>query len=131
VAEVIVLDASVLIAFLDGGDAHHEAARALLAEHVDDDLAVHPLNLAETLVGPVRQGRVDVALRALRDLEVTALSSPADSALRLAELRASTNLRMPDCCVLLAAEQVGATVASFDGRLNAAARHRGLAALPH
>ncbi len=125
-----MLDASVLIAFLDGGDAHHDAARALLAAHVDDDLAVHPLNLAETLVGPVRQGRVDVALRALRDLEVTELSFPADSALRLAELRATTGLRMPDCCVLLAAEQTGATLASFDGRLTAAARHRGLTAVP-
>ena len=65
----------------------------------------------------------------LHMLEVNELPFPPDSAVRLAKLRASTGLKMPDCCVLLAAADAGATVASFDGRLahnrSRSARDRG------
>lgn len=40
-----VLDASVLIAYLDGDDSHHLAAQSLLIEAVDDDLGVNPANV--------------------------------------------------------------------------------------
>jgi len=126
---VIVLDASVLIAFLDGDDSHHAAAEQLLTNAADDDLAVNPLTLAEVLVAPVRDNRADPVLAALHALEVQELSFPADTALRLAQLRASTGLKMPDCCVLLTAEDAGATVASFDDRLAQAAESRNLTVL--
>ena len=121
---MIVLDASVLIAFLDGDGKHHAAAEQLLLQAVDDDLAVNSLTLAEVLVAPARDGRSDVVLAALRALEVHELSFPADTALRLAQLRAATALKMPDCCVILAAEQAAATVASFDERLVRTAESR-------
>ncbi len=114
---MIVLDASVLIAYLDSDDDHHVAAETLLASTLDHDLGVNPLTLAEVLVVPARDGRLEPVQRALRDLEVEELPSPADAAVRLARLRASTGLRMPDCCVLLAADDAVATVASFDDRL--------------
>jgi len=123
---VIVLDASVLIGYLDGDDAHHAAAEALLAAAVDDDLAVNPLTLGEVLVVPARDGRLDAVLDVLDDLEVAQLALPADAAPRLAQLRVATGLRMPDCCVLLNAAVAGATVASFDDRLLEAAAGRGL-----
>jgi predicted nucleic acid-binding protein len=123
---VIVLDASILIAYLDAENSHHGAAEALLAREVDDELAVNPLTLAEVLVVPVRDGRLEAMLSALRDLEVEALPFPADTAVRLAQLRATTRLKMPDCCVLLSAEEAGARVASFDARLAHAAEDRGL-----
>jgi hypothetical protein len=41
---------------------------------------------------------------------------PRDTAVRLAQLRADTGLKMPDCCVLLAARDSGASIASFDHR---------------
>jgi predicted nucleic acid-binding protein len=45
-------------------------------------------------------------------------------------LRAETRLKLPDCCVLLAAEQVSdAHVATFDDRLDVAARQRGFVVL--
>lgn len=44
-----------------------------------------------------------------------------DAPTRLALLRAGTGLKLPDCCVLLAAEQTRGTIATFDGRLTAAA----------
>lgn len=114
---MIVLDASVLIAYLDSEDDHHVAAETLLASAVDDDLGANSLTLAEVLVVPARNGRLEPVQRALRDLEVHELPFPPDTAVRLAQLRAGTGLRMPDCCVLLAAEHAVATVASFDNRL--------------
>jgi predicted nucleic acid-binding protein len=126
VAAVIVLDASVLIAHLDAGDAHHEAAAELLEQAIDDDLAASTVTLAEVLVGPVRSGRLDAALAALTDLEVAEIRLPSEAALELARLRGSTNLRLPDCSVLLAARQTGARVASFDRPLLAAATALGL-----
>ncbi len=46
-------------------------------------------------------------------LEIQELPFPADAAVRLAQLRATTDLKMPDCCVLLVAEDAGASIASF------------------
>ena len=96
-----MLDASVLIGYLDGADSHHEAAQALLTRVVDDDLGANPLTLAEVLVVPARTGRLDTLLSVLRDIDVQALPFPTDTAVQLAELRADTGLKMPDCCVLL------------------------------
>lgn len=128
-AAVIVLDASVLIAYLDADDDRHVVAESLLAREIDDDLGMNPLTLAEVLVAPVREGRLRQAQEALRDLEVNELPFPSDTAVRLAELRATTGLRMPDCCVVLAAEDAGATVASFDRQLIQAAKARNMAVL--
>jgi predicted nucleic acid-binding protein len=122
---VIVLDASVLIAFLDGDDKHHAAAEQLLTQAIDEDLAVNSLTLAEVLV-PVRDGRLDRVLAALQALDVQELPFPADTALQLAKLRAATGLKMPDCCVILAAEAAVAAVASFDERLAQTAGMRNL-----
>jgi predicted nucleic acid-binding protein len=47
--------------------------------------------------------------------------------MRLAMLRAGTGLKMPDCCVLLAAEQAHGSLATLDDRLATAATERGLA----
>jgi predicted nucleic acid-binding protein len=123
---VIVLDASVLIGYLDGNDAHHSPAAALLVAAVDDDLAANPLTLAEVLVGPIRMGRLDAVSEVLQDLGVAEVAFPSDTAVRLARLRAETGLKLPDCCVLLSAEVAGAGIASFNDRLQAAAEQHGL-----
>ena len=123
---MIVLDAGVLIAYLDSDDAQHTLAADLLAREIDDDLAANPLTLAEVLVVPVRKGRLEEVQAALDDLEIQETPFPADTAVKLARLRAGTGLRMPDCCVLLAAEATGARVASFDEELLRAAVTRQL-----
>lgn len=128
---MIVLDASVLIAYLDADDSLHEVAEGLLVRELDEDLVTSPLTLAEVLVVPVREGRLDPVLAALQDLEIAELPFPADAAVLLARLRSSTGLKMPDCCVLLTAEQVGARVASFDAQLRQAAQAHGIPALDH
>lgn len=65
----------------------------------------------------------------LDQLHIAAQWLPADAPVRLASLRAETNLKLPDCCVVLAAEQTQATLATFDHRLAATAEQRGLAVL--
>ena len=123
---MIVLDASVLIAHLDGADAHHDRATALFLEAADDAFLASPLSLAEVLVGPARAGRLDDAVAALDQLGVGRVDLDQDAPSRLAVLRAGTGLKLPDCCVLLAAQQVQGAVASFDVQLAAAARQHGL-----
>lgn len=78
---------------------------------------------------PVRAGPLQPVQAALHDLEINELPFPPDTAVRLAQLRASTGLKMPDCCVLLAAQEAGATVASFDERLAQTAQDRNLLVL--
>jgi predicted nucleic acid-binding protein len=123
---VIVLDASVLIAHLNATDAHHRRATDLLLAATGEPFAASPLTLAEVLVGPARTGLLDRATVVLRQLGVTAVALDGDAPQRLAVMRAATGLKLPDCCVLLAAEQTGAAVATFDEKLAAAARSRGL-----
>ncbi len=125
-AGVIVLDASVLIAYLDSDDAQHVPAEELLAREIDEDFAADPLTLAVVLVVPATNGRLEQVRAALRDLDVQELPFPPDTAVKLALLRADTGLKMPDCCVLLAAETAVARVASFDDRLARAAAARKL-----
>lgn len=126
---MIVLDASVLIAWFDADDAHHPTAETLLAEASDDDLTANPLTLGEVLVAPVRYGRLAEVQAALSDLGVDEVPFPSDTAARLAQLRVSTGLRMPDCCVILAAQGAQATVATFDDPLARGAKALGLAVL--
>lgn len=124
---MIVVDASVLIAHLDGGDQHHGRAHRLLEAHREEPLWASPITLAETLVSPARVGRLADAEAALQRLGVGELALGENAPGRLAQLRADVGLKLPDCCVLLAVQQHDASVASFDSDLLAAARKLGLA----
>lgn len=126
---MIVLDASVLIAYLDDTDAHHRRAEDLLAREIDDEFGANSLTLAEVLVAPARENRLEETHAVLDDLEVHEEPFPHDTAVKLAQLRANTSAKMPDCCVVLAAEHLEARVASFDDRLLQAAAARGLETL--
>jgi predicted nucleic acid-binding protein len=126
---VIVLDASVLIAHLESTDSHHERATQLLLDSAEQPLGASPLTLAEVLVGPARADKLGLAEATLRELEVTTIPLAQDALARLARMRALTRLRLPDCCVLLAAESVGGAVATFDDRLASSAVEIGLAVL--
>ncbi len=121
---MIALDASVLIAHLNPHDSHHEAATELLLDAAPRSLLVHPLTLAEVLVGGVRVGRGAAMRDDLEAAGVSVAESGPDEPLRLAELRATTGLKMPDCCVLAVALHEHATLATFDLALADAARRR-------
>lgn len=128
---MIVLDANLLIAYLDGQNVHHDRAEELLAREIDDNFGVNSLTLAEVLVVPARENRLDAVHTVLDDLEIQELAFPSDTAVRLARLRAVTGLKMPGCCVLLAAETAEARVASFDEQLAKAATTHGITTISH
>lgn len=127
---MIVLDASVVIAFLDRHDAHHPSARSLLIALAEDELGLNTVTLAEVLVGPARTGRLDVITQILAELDIRELAFPADAARQLALLRASTGLKLPDCCVLVSALDHRAKIATFDTSLLSSARAVGVDIAP-
>jgi predicted nucleic acid-binding protein len=100
------LDASVLIALLDPGDAHHQAARASLDAHADDDLRIPAHALAEALVHPARAGKDREARRLIAGLEIAVDPVDETVAVAAAKLRAKhgSALRMPDALVLAYAD---------------------------
>lgn len=126
---MITLDASVLIGHLTPHDAHHAAATEVLLGAAPGSMLVHSLTLAEVLVGGVRVGRG----RALRDdieaAGVRVVAPDPGEPLRLAELRVSTGLKMPDCCVLDVALRTASSLATFDDALASHARQRGVTLL--
>lgn len=126
---MIVLDARVLIAHLDANDQHHAAAVDLLTSVAVEDFAASVITVAEVLVGPARSGHLEPTRQAMATLLVEQLDLSGDSAQRLAMVRAQSGLRLPDCCVLLAAEDHGGTLATFDARLGRAATNRGVLTL--
>ena len=127
---MIVLDASLIIAQLDATDAHHHAATQLLADNTFETWAASAVTLAEVLVGPARRGQGERVNNLLTRWGVHVVAVPHDAPVRLAALRSTTPLKLPDCCVLLAALQHGAGVATFDNRLAEAARSQGLRVVP-
>ena len=57
---MIVLDASVLIGYLDARDAHHDRASALLTREIEDDFA-RLASFDDRIVTAARALGVDVA----------------------------------------------------------------------
>ena len=123
---MIVLDASVLIGHLDARHPHHKSATALLEATDAEPLGASAITLAETLVAPARAKRLDEARTALERLGVEELGLGEDAPARLASLRAESGRKLPDCCVLAAAQQHRASIASFDADLRKAAQKLGL-----
>ncbi len=112
---MIVVDASVLIAFLDPNDVHHDAAVALL-ETASPPLVVHPITAAEVLVAPARHGLADRVWADLLAIGVQVDDTPIEP-MQLARLRVETGCKLPDCCVIATAVALRVAVATFDDRL--------------
>lgn len=113
-----VVDASVLIAWLDDRDTQHRAAIEVLT--AVERFVVHPLTLAEVLVHPARHDREGQVVARLEAIGMVVSTLPVDP-VALARLMAVTGLKMPDCVVLACAVGHGAGVATFDERLRTAA----------
>jgi predicted nucleic acid-binding protein len=104
-----ILDAGVLMGFLDKGDLHHEAAVREFesARHRGDEIVIPASALAESMVAPARKG--EVALEAFREfverfpLGVAKLD--AEVAFIAAQIRAihGPRLKLPDALVVATA----------------------------
>ena len=105
---LVVLDASVVIGFLDPNDALHQACVDALAAHQRDELVIPLTVYAEILVAPFRVGSEAVS-------EVEAFL--ADFAIRIGEITPSMaraaaklrsgkhGLRLPDALVVAFGEE--------------------------
>lgn len=105
---VTLVDAGVVIGFLDGADAHHAAAHRALGEALrrGDRLIVPASAFAEALVGPSRHGERSVATVRALTAQVPFEISPLDEAMALvaADLRARhKSLKPPDALVIATA----------------------------
>ena len=124
---MIALDASVIIAHLNRADPHHEAATEILLGGTPGRILVHTMTLAEVLVGGVRIGQGASMRDDLHSAGIVVAPSDGDESLRLAELRVSTGMKLPDCCVLDVAIHNRAMLATFDATLAEAAHKQGVA----
>ena len=110
---LVVLDASVTIAFLDAADPHHSGAVAALTRVQGSDLVLPASAYAEMLVGPARRGRgaTDAAREFVTDLALRIEPISASIAERAAELRAAHRaLKLPDALVIATADALEATL---------------------
>lgn len=104
-----VLDAGVVIGFLEPADVHHAAARATFheASRARDDLAVPASALAEVLAGAWREGpvAVDHVTHVLERLQVEVIALLPSTASEAGRLRARFGraLKLPDALVVAAA----------------------------
>ncbi len=108
---LIVLDAPVVIAFLDPDDALHGAAVEALTERQHDELLIPVSAYAEILVAPYRRGPEAVAeVEAfLADFAIRIEPITAPTARAAARLRSeSRSLRLPDALVLATADALEA-----------------------
>jgi predicted nucleic acid-binding protein len=108
---LVVLDASVVIAFLDPDDALHDAAVAALIEHQHDELVIPMSVYAEILVAPYRSGPGAVAeVEALLADFAVRIEAIAPAIGRAAARRrsGSRRLRLPDALVLATADELEA-----------------------
>lgn len=121
---MIVLDACILISHFGSGNAHSDQALEILVH--EEELLVHPLTLAEVLVGAVKQGVSGQLIEALETIGIEQADANDVSPMELAAYRVEDGLKMPDCCVLGLAAKHGATLATFDAKLAKAGRNHGL-----
>lgn len=105
---LIHLDAGVIIGFLDGNDAHHQAAQTMLAEVLRDGhrLAMASSAFAECLVGPARRGEAEIqTVRSMFErLPISVIPLDLETAIVAARLRTKHRaLRLPDALVIATA----------------------------
>jgi predicted nucleic acid-binding protein len=110
---LIVLDASVVIAFLDRADSHHAAAVTAFAAHYVDNFVVLPASVyAEVLVGPYRRGPAALTTveQFIADFAMRIEPLSPQIARRAAQLRSRHSvLKLPDAFVLATGDVLSAS----------------------
>lgn len=127
---MITLDASLVIAHLSPHDPHHQLATDYLRASAANGFLIHPLNLTEVLAGGVRVGRGQEMLTDLEAIGIHVANRHDGESLRLANLRATTGLKLPDCCALDTALTTTSVLATFDEALTRAAQRRHVTVVP-
>ena len=114
---IVVLDASVVIGFLDPADAHYSRAVAAFVAHQSDTFVLPASVYAEVLVGAARAGPPALALveKFVADFAMRIEPVSAEIARNAALLRAhQPALKLPDAFVLATGDVLNAVVLTAD-----------------
>jgi len=130
----ITADANVVIAYLESTHICHEQSVALLDSY--DIIWVHPINMAEVLVGlPSARDRAttlaDLLEAGYRFPDLRSAVELRNAVLALADLRASVKVKMPDACALATAIEKSTPLATYDVALRNAATKIGVTTEPN
>jgi predicted nucleic acid-binding protein len=125
-AQLVVLDASAVIALASDTDPNHSWALEMFRDTAPFSLQMTALTQAEVLVHPARAGKLEKFLKLMGalGLEITPIEDSDSSA--IAKIRASTSLKMPDALVLSQAIKVSGSIATTDQKLARAAKEKGV-----
>lgn len=116
--ESVVLDSSVVIAFLNPEDRHHKSAQREIAA-ATARFKISTITVAESMVLAARQSEA-VANEFLVDLENhfgPFIVLDGQIAMAAAKLRAKTGLATPDAIISASASATGAMLWTFDKAL--------------
>lgn len=122
-----MIDADVLIGFLDPDDAQHGRAVTVLRPWLASNhtLLVPASVYAEILVQPIRQGVAGTIDQFLADARIQVMPIDRTVARRAAQLRATHEaLRLPDAFALGTALEHGADFLTLDVRLQRVAERQ-------
>ena len=113
----LLLDVDVVIGALDGSDAHHQAARDLLAgaREREDSLLISVVNLSEVLIALAADAaKLTKARQAIAALGIATRQLSDTTGVDAARLRGRHPISLPDAFLLASAKRISATIASFD-----------------
>ncbi len=115
-----VVDADVLIGFLEGDDAHHPRAVHVLEPVLSatSETLISAVTYSEILVRPLLTGTGDHLDAFLAAAKIVIVNVDPSIATEAAALRGRhRNLRLPDAIVLATARRHNAKLLTFDARL--------------
>ena len=112
----VVLDSSVLIAVFYEGDKHYKSATSRLSGG-DNEYFISAITFAEALTHAYKRGDGDfMKVQILKSVEGV-IEVSEEIAARAAEVRAQTNLRLPDSLISATASYTAAELWTFDATL--------------
>ena len=125
-AQLVVLDASALIALASDIDPNHSWALGMFRDTAGFGIQMTALTQAEVLVHPARAGKLEKFLKLIGALvlEITPIEESDSS--QIARIRSTTSLKMPDAVVLSQALKVAGSIATTDQKLAKVARENGV-----
>jgi predicted nucleic acid-binding protein len=128
-AQLVVLDASALIALASDTDPNHNWALEMFRDTAAFGLQMTALTQAEVLVHPARAGKLEKFLKLIGALGLEITSIEEFDSRQIAKIRAETSLKMPDAVVLSQAIKVAGSIATADKQLAKVAKDNGLGVL--
>lgn len=127
---MITLDTSTLLALLNADDPHARLAQVVLSAY-EPPFFAHEVSVAESLVRAIGH---EEQLSSIEDFYrefITIIGEGGFAgARRIAEIRAGSSLKIPDCYPIDVALESTQVLATFDQKMASAARGIGLEVVP-